>query len=516
MKFPGRNKETVNNAPLGAKKKKKLTKKRVIGLVIAGAAVIGAVFGLQQLRAGNNKVYVYSVSDQNNDWVRYNESSSGTISDSASQNIYLASTDVVSQVFVTEGQEVAAGDALFQYDTESLQLDLESKQLNVTYQQQQLDVANQQLAQYQKIKVSAAQTQTQQADPEPIIIEYTFTEDQYLPEPDSGSGTEEDPYHYTCTEETLVDADTWNTWKDEGIYVILDIDGDTWSLFQPENMHTMDDGTYMSVATRSLWEVPEPEIIYPETPGTDDTSEEITYTQEEKDKLISDQKQTIAQLENTIKLAQLDVQEAEKKLSDATVTATIPGVVKTIGDPENPPTDGSAFCVVSSEDGAGVTGYISELDLDEYEVGDTFTVSSWMSGASSEATIVSISDFPSTGGYVSGNQNASVYEFTAYIEDASNFETGEDVEISPSYDSESTDFICLEKGFVRSDNDGNYVLIDDNGKLKKQRVTVGKTYEGQYVEIREGLSIDDMIAFPYGENVKEGALTTDEYTYSLF
>ncbi len=504
-----KNEPAVNNAPLGAKKKKKLSKKGIIALVIVGVVAVGAVYGLQQARANNSKVYVSSVEENNMDWVRYNETTSGTISDAASQNIYLEASDVVSQVFVTEGQEVAAGDALFQYDTEALSLDLESKQLNVTYQQQQLETAKQQLTQYENIKVSASQAQT--PEPEPTIIEYQLTQEQLMPAATSGDGSEEDPYYYVCGEETLVDAETWNGWIEEAAYVILAVGEDQWE-FGAECMPYLDDETYMSVSSRRIWQKPDPEIIYPEEP---EPSNEVTYTQEEKTKLINDQKQTIAQLENSIKSAQIAVEQSQAKLNEATVTAAIPGVIKKIADPQNPPNDGSAFCVVSSQDGAGVTGYISELELDQYKEGDTFTVSSWMSGASTEATIVSISDYPATDGYVNGNSNASVYQFTAYMDDASDFETGEDVEISPNYD-DSGEFICLEKGYVRSDNEGNYVMIDDNGRLKKQRVTVGKTYEGQYIEVKSGLSTTDMIAFPYGKNVKEGAKTTDEYTFSLF
>ncbi len=43
--------------------------------------------------------------------------------------------------------------------------------------------------------------------------------------------------------------------------------------------------------------------------------------------------------------------------------------------------------------------------------------------------------------------------------------------------------------------------------VKKQYVRTGKTLYGSTIEVKEGLSIDDAIAFPYGKNVKEGAKT---------
>ena len=35
-------------------------------------------------------------------------------------------------------------------------------------------------------------------------------------------------------------------------------------------------------------------------------------------------------------------------------------------------------------------------------------------------------------------------------------------------------------------------------------MTLGKSLWGSYTEILSGLSADDLIAFPYGKNVKEG------------
>ena len=47
-------------------------------------------------------------------------------------------------------------------------------------------------------------------------------------------------------------------------------------------------------------------------------------------------------------------------------------------------------------------------------------------------------------------------------------------------------------------------IVGENGKLKKQYIRTGGNSYG-YIEIKEGLSNDDKIAFPYGKNVKEGA-----------
>ena len=56
----------------------------------------------------------------------------------------------------------------------------------------------------------------------------------------------------------------------------------------------------------------------------------------------------------------------------------------------------------------------------------------------------------------------------------------------------------------------NYVYKDDNGILKKQEISVGAAVDSGYsVIVKGGLSEDDLIAFPYGKDVKEGAKTKE-------
>ena len=55
-----------------------------------------------------------------------------------------------------------------------------------------------------------------------------------------------------------------------------------------------------------------------------------------------------------------------------------------------------------------------------------------------------------------------------------------------------------------------YVPKDVNGKLAKQYVKTGKTYWGTMVEILEGVTLEDYLAFPYGDGAKEGAKTKQD------
>ena len=42
---------------------------------------------------------------------------------------------------------------------------------------------------------------------------------------------------------------------------------------------------------------------------------------------------------------------------------------------------------------------------------------------------------------------------------------------------------------------------------KKQYVKTGQIIYSSYMEIKEGLTMEDSVAFPYGSDVKEGAKT---------
>ena len=116
----------------------------------------------------------------------------------------------------------------------------------------------------------------------------------------------------------------------------------------------------------------------------------------------------------------------------------------------------------------------------------------------------------------------SYYPFTAYINtpDAQLSEgDGLDVTLNSSTsDTGMTDdsSLYLMKAFIREENGTKYVWKrGDDGKLTKQNVKTGKLSNDSY-EILSGLSADDWVAFPYGNNVKEGAATTEGSVNDLY
>ena len=46
--------------------------------------------------------------------------------------------------------------------------------------------------------------------------------------------------------------------------------------------------------------------------------------------------------------------------------------------------------------------------------------------------------------------------------------------------------------------------MNSNQVLEKEYVSIGKTLWGYMIEIKDGVSSDDYLAFPYGNGAKEG------------
>ena len=49
-------------------------------------------------------------------------------------------------------------------------------------------------------------------------------------------------------------------------------------------------------------------------------------------------------------------------------------------------------------------------------------------------------------------------------------------------------------------------MMDQNGRLRKQYVRTGRIFYGRIIEILDGITPEDAIAFPYG-SAQEGAKT---------
>ena len=236
------------------------------------------------------------------------------------------------------------------------------------------------------------------------------------------------------------------------------------------------------------------------------------YTQVELVEEIASTEKRLKDLDISRRRLLLELESMQKTAVDGIIYAEVAGEVKTLGNPNNPSNDGTAFLVVAGNDGLYVSGTLSELLLGDVTVGTVVTANSWESGMSFEATITEISDYPvASNSWGDGNPNVSYYAYTAYIEDSTALRNGEYVDLSISTNQNEGGGMYIDKAYVREEDGRAYCMIaDENGRLKKQYVVTGKTVYGSAIEIKSGLVDEDLIAFPYGKDVVEGAKVTEQ------
>ena len=247
------------------------------------------------------------------------------------------------------------------------------------------------------------------------------------------------------------------------------------------------------------------------------------YTSDELAQAKREERQKLLDLELDLKESDIKIRQAQRAVDSGVVTAAMNGVVKSVSEPDAPPTDGSAFLVVAGAEGLYLKSGIKESMLGQVMEGDIVTVTSWQNGGQYEAEIKSISPYPDSSGMFDDSSSQTYYPFTASILDSNAvFESGEWVEVTytASADSESIsesdNTLTIMKAFVREEDNKKYVYIrGEDGKLKKQYVVTGTLSDSGY-EILSGLSSTDWIAFPYGKNVKEGAKTREGSLEDLY
>ena len=264
-------------------------------------------------------------------------------------------------------------------------------------------------------------------------------------------------------------------------------EGDMYSVIS----HTKEEQKYVEVEQKPSQDIP---------PG---------YTEIELAKAIRDKKQELKTLDLDLRKAQLSLSENKALLNDGVIRAKRNGVVRNVKKASDSLQDGNTFLEVAGGQGAYIKGNISELMLDQVKVGDTISAYCWTNGETFDAKIQSIDTVPSSSSNYngSGNPNVSYYGFEAYAKEASKIQAGEYLELTFNSNTDTTSSIWLSKAYVKQDGNKYYVLKDNHGRLKKQYVTVGKIVWGDTMEIKDGLSDTDYIAFAYSKNAKEGVKT---------
>lgn len=464
---------------------KKIPKKAKI---IVGAAVLAGAVGFGCFRVYqshfNGTVAVYSASD---DSISTSESNwrgggqyDGTIQADGVQTVMISESQTVGEVAVKEGQQVKKGDKLFSYDTTLSDLDMQRAQLDIKKLELQLKTAKNNLKIVQKYRPG-----------QPIQEQIT----QIDPVESGGSDSKDSGSNMT------------NTGASGSAVKVVLLGGDAESVKKPD-----DDASRGEADDKNGSQAPSDAAGNGENIPADENGEP-TYTKQEIEQMIKEQKESIRDLDLQLRQAKLQYTKKQKEEQNNTVYSELDGTVTYVGDSSN---KSKAFMKISGGGGYLVKISVNEFTLKEVQVGQSATVQDWMTGESYTGKVKSISTYPSDDQGYMGNTNSSYYPVYIQLDDSGELTDQSSVSVTLENESEQNS-LYLESAFIVKENGKNYVYVQgEDEKLEKRQVTIGKSLDGYYTQIKNGLTGDDWVAFPYGKNVKEGAATRQADTSELW
>lgn len=472
---------------------KKIPKKAKI---LVGVAVLAGAVGFGCFRVYQDHfhgtVAVYSASDGSistsaADWggAQYD----GTIQADGVQTIMVSESQTVGEVAVKEGQRVKKGDKLFSYDTTLSDLDMQRAQLDIKKLELQLKTAKNNLRIVQKYRPGEpVKEQITQIDP----VESSSTDDK-----DAGSKAANTSASNMRAKVVLLGGDS------ESLPSFDDSDG---GVNKDKNSSKTPSKQQQGTASGNT-----PDASSENIP--EDDNGETTYTKQEIEQMVNEQKESVRDLDLQLRQAKLQYTKKQKEEQNNTVYSELDGTVTYVGDPSN---KSKAFMKISGGGGYVVKISVNEFTLREVQVGQPATVQDWMTGESYTGKVTNIGTYPDDEQGYMGNTNSSYYPVYIQLDDSGNLTDQSSVSVTLQTTEEQSD-LYLESGFVLKENGKNYVYVQgEDGKLEKRQVTIGKSLDGYYTQIKSGLTGDDWVAFPYGKNVKEGAATQQADTSELW
>lgn len=534
--------------------------KKIVSIILAAIITVGICGGgiwLYKKNSDSGKtVEVTPVSYMTGGWWGNEMYTSGIVTNDLMQEVYLEAQQKVKEIFVEEGQEVNVGDKLFEYDKTLIELDMETQNLEIQQLDRDIAAASDELKTLKNTKpitrsapkIVEVEVESDKPTSLPIKgkegakpLEEGGTGDgnEEIPKIEAtlysnldvnskaykGTGTAEDPYRFLCNSEVtiaggfinkLIGYDEAGTNKvGEPAVAIIEIHkGD---VVEGELLYlwTMYGSDYEAVEEASIWRFGVNADEKPVEPPVEPPVEE-GYTKEELAKLIAEKEEAIRDFQLKKKKTQLSYDNTKAKLDKSTVVSKVKGKVTSIKKQEDL-TVGTPFMIVSGGNAFYVTGSISELLLGQLKVGDALTAQSWSQEGPImyNAVISEISEYPqsNTNNYGGGNTNVSYYPFTAVIEESEGLTNGQYLDMTMTVGGSTeggSEALYISKAYVRDENGQSYVYVaGEDNRLVKQYIKTGKILYGEQIEIKEGLTIDDRIAFPYGKNVKEGVKVKD-------
>ena len=535
--------------------------KKIVAIILAVVTVLGAGGGAWYYFSQKNVEPVYVFPFNHVGMTEYwgdSQESYGPVSTDKIQTIYLSDTQSVTEILVKQGDTVKKGDLLMRFDTTLSDLGLERKRLDVEKLKLQLQDEKTRLREINSMrpmvipkveedadkdqgtalkgKYQISQNRNYDGSKKNLALICWISEGQAVTnelleelrvkaeefqtinandpakqppkettEAQSESGVEEEPKE---TEPIKVEVSQF--------YVIFKVNKGDMSLAQRLSWTGMivnkvtDSFAFRffdaaAISDHMLADMgqeaeKQPEIDF----GSGYTAAQIAQMRSEQEKKIKD-------VEFNIRMAEADYKIAQTEVSDGNVYAKIDGEVVSVLTEEEAKLTMQPVLKVSGGGGFYVQGSVSELEKDKMQIGQEVTVNDWNTGMTHTGVVKSLGDFPASGNGWNGmgNPNASFYPFTVFIDESADLQEGRYVSVMYST-ATSEHGIYLQNPFLRTEQGKSYVYVmGADGCLEQRFVQTGKALWGSYTEILSGLSEEDLVAFPYGKNVKPGAVAEE-------
>ena len=556
------------------KKLSSKAKKGIIALsavVLTAAIVVGIVFGVSRNSGDPVPVYAFDNVGMTEFWGD-NQESYGPVSTDRIQTVFLSETQTVTEILVSQGDQVKKGDLLLRFDTTLNDLKLERKRLEVEKLKLQLEDDQTRLREIKNMKPMSVPTTTDtpkedlgtglvgnfQVFPrgeqdgstaERAIVcwvdsSYAMGDSMFeavmqaaqeqqnanAPKPEdpgtdpgesggsggeSGSGEQggDPPSSPSALPEEKPEEDP-EPFPVNQCYMIIKITSGNMSkgsilTWQGVYLSRVQGGFTLKFFNASgNLDYTLAQESQVELPEIDFGS---GYTAAQIYQMRLQQEKTIKDTEFKIKVAEAEYKIMEREISDGNVYAELDGKVVSCLTEEEAKSQNQPVLKVSGGGGFTITGAVSELLKDQLTIGQEVTINDWNSGMSYVGSITSVGDFPTSNNFYSGmgNTNVSYYPFTVFVDESADLREGDYVDMQFST-AGAQNGIYLQNPFLRTEKGRSYVLVmGEDGRLEQRFVTTGKSLWGSYTEILDGLTVDDRVAFPYGKNVKPGAKAVD-------
>jgi len=527
----------------------------VICIVLVLSLGLGIWYAAVQNSADPVGVYPFMYLGMTEYWGD-NQESYGPVTTDKIQTIYLSDTQTVTEIMVSEGDEVKKGDLLMTFDTTLSDLALERKRLDVEKLKLQLTEAQQEYWRICAMKPMVIHTPEDDGEEDENLGTELTTAYQISSQIEFDGSSSDKALICWLHSSSAVGNDILEAarvqaeaFQRENAVAEAESDDDPETTVDPEEIvvnrfYVVFKVTKknMSLGQKQTWQgvyaIRDPESstfrfqffdasavsdhMLSEEDAAEDDGPRIEFnsgfTAAQIYEMRIEQEKRIKELEFDIKMAEADYKIMLTEAQDGNVYAQIDGTVVSLLTEEEAKMTMQPVLKVSGGGGFYIEGSVSELEKDNLQLGQEVTINDWNTGMTYTGTVSSIGDFPSSMNSWNGmgNPNASYYPFFVFVDESADLQAGRYVSMMYSTGS-SEHGIYLENPFLRTEMGRTYVYLRGaDGLLEKRYVTTGKSLWGSYTEILEGITEEDLIAFPYGKDVKEGAETVESDLSELY